>query len=81
MELRRFLGMVNYYRHLIPNAAQAQIPLTDYLKGATKNDKREIAWTGPAESAFQACKQGILRATCSSYLSPPIQRSVLLSNN
>lgn len=70
MELRRFLGMVNYYRHLIPNAAQAQIPLTDYLKGATKNDKREIAWTGPAESAFQACKQGILRATCSSFLSP-----------
>ncbi|XP_043062895.1 uncharacterized protein LOC122319557 [Drosophila yakuba] len=54
MELRRFLGMVNYYRHLIPHAAQAHIPLTDYLKGATKNDKLEIAWTGPAENAFQA---------------------------
>ena len=35
--LRRFLGMVNYYRRFIPNWAQILHPLTDLLKGNAKH--------------------------------------------
>ena len=31
-ELRRFLGIMNYYRHCIPNAAQCQAPLNNYFQ-------------------------------------------------
>ncbi|CAK9794553.1 Transposon Tf2-8 polyprotein [Anthophora plagiata] len=30
-QLRRFLGMINFYRRFIPRAAQAQAPLNDLL--------------------------------------------------
>ena len=32
--LRRFLGMINFYHSLFPNAAEMQVPLTDQLQGA-----------------------------------------------
>jgi cleavage and polyadenylation specificity factor subunit 1 len=70
MELRRFLGMLNYYRRLIPGAAKTQIPLTNYLKGATKNDKREIPWTTESTNAFNNCKQGIENAVRATFLAP-----------
>jgi hypothetical protein len=47
---------------MIPGAAKTQISLKNYLKGATKNDKREIAWTTESTNAFNNCKQGIENA-------------------
>ena len=41
MELRKFLGMFNYYRTCVKNAAQLQLPLTGYLKNSKK--KRQNA--------------------------------------
>lgn len=41
-ELRRFLGMINYYRRSVPGASQIQAPLTDFLKNAKKKDNRKI---------------------------------------
>lgn len=41
-ELRRFLAMVNFYRRFLPNAAQTQAPLNDFLKNSKKNDKSPI---------------------------------------
>lgn len=38
-ELRRFLGMVNFYRSHIPNAVRYQIVLNSYLRGAKKGTK------------------------------------------
>ncbi len=31
-QLQRFLGMVNFYNHFLPNCAQVSCPLTDLLK-------------------------------------------------
>lgn len=42
-ELRRFLGVINFYRRFIREAARIQAPLHNYLVGAKKNDKREIS--------------------------------------
>ena len=38
-ELRRFLGMLNYYRHSIAHAADMQAPLNQYLKKARKRTR------------------------------------------
>ncbi|XP_063369336.1 retrovirus-related Pol polyprotein from transposon 412 [Cydia amplana] len=61
-ELRRFLGMLNFYRENIKNAAQIQAPLCKYLHNAKKRDKTEISWDGEADEAFDACKASIQNA-------------------
>ncbi|GFQ79449.1 transposon Tf2-6 polyprotein [Trichonephila clavata] len=48
-DLRIFLGMINFYRRYLKDAAKNQALLHDYLKGAKKRDKRKIQWTEEAE--------------------------------
>ncbi len=43
-QLQCFLGMVNFYRHFLPNCAQVLKPLTDLLKGGAKM----LEWTASA---------------------------------
>lgn len=61
-ELRRFLGMINFYRDHIPDAAKIQAPLNAYLHCVKKRDKTEIQWTDEAILAFEACKNAIKNA-------------------
>ena len=65
--LRRFLGMVNYYRRCIPRAADLQAPLHDLLKGIPKKGK--LSRTTEADIAFQRCKSCISEATRTAFLS------------
>lgn len=69
-ELRRFLGILNYYRRCIPHAAHAQQPLNEYLKDTKKRDKRKIPWTPDSEAAFKLCKDKVASAIRSTFLSP-----------
>lgn len=62
LELRRFLGFVNFYRKSLPNIAEAQKPLNSFLHKSKKNDKREIPWTSLAEEAFEKCKSSVANA-------------------
>jgi len=73
-ELRRFLGIINFYRRFISNAAQTQAPLHKYLQGAKKKDKRPIQWNTEAEEAFEKCKQQLADATL---LAHPITNATL----
>ncbi|KAJ8724127.1 hypothetical protein PYW07_008107 [Mythimna separata] len=61
-ELRRFLGMMNFYRQSIPKAAEIQAPLNAYLHNSKKRDKTEITWTESALKAFSQCKKLINNA-------------------
>lgn len=61
-ELRRFLGMINFYRDHIPNAASKQAPLNAYLHNVKKRDKTPITWTEEATQAFEQCKASIINA-------------------
>lgn len=61
-DLRRFLGVVNFYRRFVKNAASIQAPLNKFLEGAKKRDKRPIAWTIETERAFEACKNSLADA-------------------
>lgn len=62
-ELRTFLGMLNFYRRHMKNAADDQALLNEYLKGATKNDKREVKWTEEALQKFEKCKKTLSEET------------------
>lgn len=63
IDFRRFLGMLNYYRRCIKNAAYDQAILNEYLKDSKKNDERSIAWTDQANEAFSKCMQSLTEST------------------
>lgn len=69
-ELQRFLGFLNFFRRFLPNIAQNQTVLNDYLKGAKKNDKTKIVWSDKAEEEFQTCKKLIANAVLLAHPNP-----------
>lgn len=66
-ELRRFLGMINFYRRFLPGAAGKQKLLTDYMKGAKKKDKRKIVWTKEALKACEELKEMLMNVSLLAY--------------
>ncbi|KAG6457967.1 hypothetical protein O3G_MSEX010581 [Manduca sexta] len=61
-ELRRFLGMINFYRRHLPKAAEIQAKLNVFLHNSKKKDKSRIPWTDESIKAFEQCKQSLKRA-------------------
>lgn len=62
-ELRRFLGMLNFYRRFIPKAAQLQAPLNDALKGPNVKGSYPVDMTPERLKAFGDCKTSLSQAT------------------
>lgn len=60
-ELRRFLGMVNFYHRFVPRSAQRQAPLNALLKGPVKKSQ-PIQLSEEAQRAFEDCKNGLCQA-------------------
>lgn len=60
-QLRRFLGMANFYRRFLPNAALIQAPLNSLLTGVTKGST-PISLTGASLKAFEATKESLSNA-------------------
>jgi transposase InsO family protein len=60
-QLRRFLGMLNFYRRFLPQAAQVQAPLHALLTGSVKG-KQLITLIGDTLAAFEACKESLSNA-------------------
>lgn len=60
-ELRRFTGMLNFYRRFLPNAASQQSPLNELLKDNVKGNS-PINWTEDSEESFQLCKRSLSEA-------------------
>lgn len=66
-DLRRFLGMINFYRRFLPQAAELQAPLHDVLAGPKVKGSTPVPWTPALEQAFQDCKEHLATATLLSY--------------
>lgn len=72
-QLRRFLGLFNFYRRFVPKAACILAPLNKLLEGITNqkkskrhthNTSREtLQWTEAAEQAFNDAKRSLADAT------------------
>ncbi|XP_076299334.1 uncharacterized protein LOC143218180 [Lasioglossum baleicum] len=68
-QLRRFLGMINFYRRFIPRAAEAQAPLNAMLTENIKGNKK-VTWTDEACDAFRRCKESLSQATLLAHPQP-----------
>ena len=69
-KLRQFLGVVNYYRRFLPQAAAKLRPLTDLTRGCSTNSKKTLQWSDEANSAFEEVKQDITQLTLLSHPAP-----------
>ncbi|CAH8647502.1 unnamed protein product, partial [Schistosoma rodhaini] len=58
-KLRRFLGLINYYRRFIPNCAAILQPLTDALRGHS----RTFQLSAEAIQAFENAKKALNKKT------------------
>ena len=61
--LKKFLGMINFFRRFIPHAAETQIPLFSCMKRNIKKDRTPINWTTEMLDAFNKCKTDLSNAT------------------
>lgn len=57
-QIRRFLGMVNYYRRFIGDFSEITAPISDLLAGKPKI----VRWTSEAEQAFRKIKERLITA-------------------
>lgn len=65
-DLRRFLGVINYYRRFIPKAAEHQATLNDCIKQTKKSDI--IKWNEISVEAFNQCKLDLENASMLTHL-------------
>ena len=76
-QLRRFVGIVNYYRHFIPKCLYILTELTDILK----SKGRDINLNEKALEPFNTAKQSIANYTKSIYVSSDLSSTLILSTN
>ncbi|BHF64801.1 hypothetical protein SprV_0200780800 [Sparganum proliferum] len=75
--LRRFIGLLNYYRHFIRHCAATLAPLTDLLKSKAK----PIELSSAAHSAFEAAKNALADATLLHHLSSDPHAQLILTTD
>ncbi|GFX44835.1 hypothetical protein TNCV_1901481 [Trichonephila clavipes] len=69
--LRKFLGLLNFYRRFLPKAAEQQYLLSEFLKGSKgKKDSKLLNWSSEAITAYQRCKQALADAALLAHPSP-----------
>lgn len=66
-ELRTFLGMINFFRRYLKDAAKTQAPLHELLKGAKKKDRRKVPWSEETILHFEKCKTDLANAALLSF--------------
>lgn len=74
-DLRRYLGMINFYRRSIPRVEHNLRPLNDLLKGTTKRNA-SIVWSEHAEKSFRESKRVLAGATILAHPIPGVPVSL-----
>ncbi|ROT65540.1 transposon Ty3-G gap-Pol polyprotein [Penaeus vannamei] len=62
-QLRKFLGMFNFYRRFVPKCAQLLKPLHALITPNRASRNTKIKWTPPTNEAFETCKEALASAT------------------
>ena len=71
-ELKRFLGMINFYNRFIPRAARIMKPLHE----AAASAKKQLEWTEAATLAFEDAKKALAATTMLRHPRPGAQIAV-----
>ncbi|KAK2578253.1 hypothetical protein KPH14_001399 [Odynerus spinipes] len=74
-QLRRYLGMINFYRRFIPNVATFLAPLEEQI-GGTGNSSQQVVWSPRTEEAFRKSKEALVNATILAH--PSLQARIAL---
>lgn len=61
--MRRFLGVLNYYRRFIPQAAKFQAPLINAVVATNSKGNKPFPWTPELHTAFDKCRRSLSDAT------------------
>lgn len=61
-QLRRYLGMINFYRRFIPGTAKILQPLNELMKGPKKGNA-PVTWADRTRNAFVESKRALANAT------------------
>nr|VZH98640.1 unnamed protein product [Spirometra erinaceieuropaei] len=77
IQLRRFIGLLNYYRRFISHCAATLAPLTDFLKSKVK----PIELSPAAHSDFEAAKKALADATSPHHLSSDPHAQLILTTD
>ena len=62
-QLRRFIGLMNFYHRFIPGAARLMAPLHQLTSRSQTRRDTPVTWTAEAETAFSECKTALSEAT------------------
>ena len=65
-QLKRFLGMINFYRKHLQHASAFMSPLDRMLSGK-KNSKRKLTWEQNGIDAFERLKDALVNLTTLSF--------------
>jgi hypothetical protein len=57
LQMRSFLGLINFCRECVPDLAAKIRPLTEVLKGEIKKSKNKVDWTEKRIQCFQETKK------------------------
>ncbi|CAB0001767.1 unnamed protein product [Nesidiocoris tenuis] len=76
--LRRYLGMLNFYRSFILQAAAILADLNGFLKGYPGKQNAVISWTSEGSDAFQKSKEALAAATLLHYPRPDTELSLMV---
>ncbi|GBN29824.1 hypothetical protein AVEN_129085-1 [Araneus ventricosus] len=61
--LRRALGMVNFYHRFIPNCAKIKQPLSELLERHKKNSTKPLLWTEKSNASFTQIEEALYKVT------------------
>ena len=79
-QLRRFLGLINYYRRFIPGCSRILTPLTNMLQNQ-KNKNAKVLIEGEALTAFHNAKKALADFTKLSYICDDDNASLTLTTD
>ena len=68
-QLRRFIGLVNFYHRFLPHCADLMQPLHSLLSSA-KPKTQALSWNDAALASFNATKEALANASLLSYPTP-----------
>ena len=78
-ELRRFMGMINFFRPMIPDFAKIAFNVTELLK--FNPNSKQLVWDDPAIASFNKLKQALAESPTLSYPSPYCDEYQLVSDS